>query len=143
MFCARFPLTITREGSTSGVSSGRQFQNVDENHQEIIYNGNRTAFYLRQAKDYSPKASLSDYSEELLWRSKAFSTVLYLVRTKNIKQVRDTFFQGFTTADQYVPSESEWPWHLGGASYHQRRTSIVSQQRRYLISIFNMGILYF
>ena len=90
MFCAQFPLTITREGSTSGVSSGRQFQNVDENHQEIIYNGNRTVFYLRQAKDYSPKASLSDYSEELLWRSRAFSTALYLVRTKNIKQDLET-----------------------------------------------------
>ena len=90
MFCARFPLTITREGSTSGVSSRRQFQNVDENYQEIIYNGNRTVFYLRQAKDYSPKASLSDYSEELLWRSRAFSTALYLVRTKNIKQDLET-----------------------------------------------------
>ena len=67
------------------MSSGRQFQKVDENLPEVIYNRNRTAFYLRQAEDYSLEASLSDHSEELLWRSRAFSAVLYLVRTKNIK----------------------------------------------------------
>ena len=38
--------------------------------------------------------TLLDNSEELLWRSMVFITVLYLVRTKNIKEVRDTFLQG-------------------------------------------------
>ena len=52
------------------MSSGRQFQKIDENHPEVIYNRNRTAFYLRQAEGYSPEASLSDHSEELLWRSR-------------------------------------------------------------------------
>ena len=35
--------------------------------------------------------------EELIWKSTVFSTVLYLVTTKNIKQIRDTFLQGFKT----------------------------------------------
>lgn len=35
-----------------------------------------------------------DYSEKLLWRSRVFRTVLYLVRIKNIKQVRVTYLQG-------------------------------------------------
>lgn len=38
----------------------------------------------------SPKPSFPYYSEELLWRNMVFSTV----RTKNIKQVRDTVLQG-------------------------------------------------
>ena len=43
---------------------------------------------MSQIEDYSPEDSLSDNSEELLQRSTVFSTVLYLIRTKNIKQVR-------------------------------------------------------
>ena len=38
---------------------------------------------------------ISQITEQLLQRSMVFSTVLYLVRTKNIKQVRDTFLQSF------------------------------------------------
>ena len=49
---------------------------------------------MNQTEDYSPRDSLSDNPEELLWRSMVFSTVLYLVRTKNIRQVRDTFLKG-------------------------------------------------
>ena len=44
--------------------------------------------------DYSLEAGLSANSEGLLRRSVVFSTALYLIRTKNIKQVRDTFLQG-------------------------------------------------
>ena len=80
---------------------------VDENNQYTICNRNRNKFYLSQAEDYSPEDSLSDSSEELLRRSMVFNPVLYLVRTKNIKQVRGTFLQGLKktstrTVSQYV-----------------------------------------
>ena len=52
-------------------------------------------FYLRQTEDKSLEDNLSDNSEELLQRSIFFSTVLYLVRTKNIKQ---------ETSQRYIPS---------------------------------------
>ena len=38
-----------------------------------------------------PEAGFLDYSEKLFQRSGVFLTVLYLVRTKNIKQVMITF----------------------------------------------------
>ena len=53
--------------------------------------------------------SLSDNSEELLWRSMVFSTVLDLVRTQNIKQVRCTFFQVFIRIKKHIYSESVRP----------------------------------
>ena len=90
MSCSPVSLTITRKGSISGLSSGRQFQKVDENHPEVFYNRNRTAFYLRQVEDYSADASLSDQCEDLLWRSTVCSTVLHLVRTRTIQQVIET-----------------------------------------------------
>ena len=49
--------------------------------------------------------SLSDHSEALLWRSMVFGTVVYFVRTKCIKQVRETFLQGilfFSSKDPHV-----------------------------------------
>ena len=52
---------------------------------------NRMQFDLSQTEDYSPEDNFSYNSEEPLWRSMVFSTVLYLVRTKNVRQVRDTF----------------------------------------------------
>ena len=50
---------------------------------------------MSQTEDYIPEDSFLDNSEKLLQRILVFSTVLYLVRTKNIKQIRDTFLQGF------------------------------------------------
>ena len=50
---------------------------------------------MTQIEDYGQGDSNSDYSEELLWRSMVFCTVLCLIITKNIKQVRDTSFQVF------------------------------------------------
>lgn len=50
---------------------------------------------MSQTEDYILEDSLFDNSEKLLQRILVFSTVLYLVRTKNIKQIRDTFLQGF------------------------------------------------
>ena len=43
-------------------------------------------FYVIQTEGHSLEASFPDYSEKLLGRSTVFSTVLYLVRTKNIEQ---------------------------------------------------------
>ena len=50
---------------------------------------------MSHTEDHSPEDSFPDYSEKLLQRSMVFSTALRLVRTKNIKQVRDTFLEGF------------------------------------------------
>lgn len=49
--------------------------------------------YLNQTEDYRAGDSLSDDSEELLWGSRVFSTVFFLVRTKNIHQ----------TSQGYIP----------------------------------------
>ena len=86
------------------------------NKQSII--GIKKEVYLSQTEDYSPEASFPDYSEKLLQRSMVFSIVLCVVRTNNIKQVKDIFLQGFKKTDQHIPSESVWPWHLGRESYH-------------------------
>ena len=64
---------------------------IDENE----YNKETKEFYLSQTEDYSPAGNLSDNSEELLQRSMVLDTVSHLVRTKNIKQLRDTSLQGF------------------------------------------------
>ena len=76
---------------------------------------------MSQTEDYILEDSLLDNSEKLLQRILVFSTVLYLVRTKNIKQIRDTFLQGFKKKkeiDQHIHNELVWPWHLGRESYH-------------------------
>ena len=78
---------------------------------------------MSQTEDYSLGDSLSYNFEELLQRRMVLSTVLYLVRTKNIKQVRDTFLQGSRKTDQNVHSKSAWLSHLG-REFYQRRTSI-------------------
>ena len=44
---------------------------------------------MSQNEDYSPEDSFPNYSEKMLCRSMAFSTVLYRFRTKSIKQVRE------------------------------------------------------
>ena len=81
----------------------------------------------------------SQITEDVLWRGVVSSTVFYVVRTKNIKQVRDIFLQGFkkteqnrTTTkktDQHVHSGSVWPWHLERKSYHGRSTSVGVPER--------------
>ena len=43
----------------------------------------------------SPESCFQDYSEKLIWRSRVFNIVLYLVKTKNNEQVRVTFLQCF------------------------------------------------
>ena len=83
---------------------------------------NRMQFDLSQTEDYSPEDNFSYNSEEPLWRSMVFSTVLYLVRIKNIKQVRDTFLQGFKSqVSMYTVSLALAP---GKGILSKRRTSI-------------------
>ena len=75
---------------------------------------------MSQTEDYRPEANFPECSRE----SMVFSTVLYLVREKNIKQVSNTLLQDFkTNSDQHIHNESVWPWHPGRESYHQRKTS--------------------
>ena len=66
---------------------------VNENNPQTIYNRNSKEFYLSQTEDSSQEDRFSDNSEKLLCRSVVFSTVLGLVRTKNIKCIRHTFLQ--------------------------------------------------
>ena len=73
---------------------------------------------MSQTEDYILEDSLLDNSEKLLQRILVFSTVLYLVRTKNIKQIRDTFLQGLKKNSTYIHGKSLWPWHLGREAYH-------------------------
>ena len=72
---------------------------------------------MSQTEDCSPEALFPGYSEKLLQRSRVFGTVLCLVRTKTVKQVRGAFLRGFKKKrpDQHVHSESAWVWHLGGS----------------------------
>ena len=49
----------------------------------------------------------------MLQRSRVFSTVLYLVRTENIKEVRLTFLQRFKKAQTSMYTSSQYglgPW---------------------------------
>jgi len=74
---------------------------------------------LRQTEAWK---TASHNSEELIWKSTVFSTVLYLVRIKNIKQVRDTFLQGFKSqVSMYTVSLALAP---GKGILSKRRTSI-------------------
>ena len=108
-----------------------------------IYNRSRKDFYWGQTEDYSQEDSFSDNYERLLWRCMDFSLALYLVRRKNIKQVQDTFLQGFNKKpDYHIHSVSVWLWQLRRESY-QRWTNIASQEGRQLVFIFDMDILYF
>ena len=66
-----------------------------ENNQYTICNRNRREFHVSQTEDCGPEDSLAGCSEDLLRRNSVASTVLCLVWTKNIKQVRDTFLHGW------------------------------------------------
>ena len=63
-------------------------------------NKNNGEFYLSETEDYSLGYNHSDSSEELLWRSMIFNTVLYLVRTKNITYNRSAFFKFSTKKER-------------------------------------------
>lgn len=63
-------------------------------------NKNKGEFYLSKTEDYSLGYNHSDSSEELLWRSMIFNTVLYLVRTKNITYNRSAFFKFSTKKER-------------------------------------------
>lgn len=59
---------------------------------------------MSQTEHYSPEASFSDYSEKLLQRNMVSSTVLCLVGTKSITQVRNIFPQGFKNQISTYPA---------------------------------------
>lgn len=79
----------------------------------------------------TPEARFPDDSERLPWRSRIFSTVLYLVRLKNIKQLSFCFQnkqknppkRKISSTDQHLHSDSAWPWHLEREFSHGRRMS--------------------
>ena len=87
------------------------------------------SFIWAKLKTIAPKTGRqSDDCEQLLQRSLVFRPVLHLVRTKNTKQLRDPFLQGFqkqtNKTDQHVHREPVCPQHLESESYHRRSTSI-------------------
>ena len=92
-----------------------------------IYNRNRKVLF-EPNWGLKPGRQLSDNSEELLWRNVVFSTGLYLVRTKNIKQVRDTMFkvskQNKTTTTTKTYTQVSMALAPGRDSYHWRSTGI-------------------
>ena len=74
-----------------------------------------------------PETPFPDYSQKLLQRSWIIHTVLYLMRTKNIKPVRASWLRGFRKQNktfQHVDSKSACPWPMQSESCHQRRTNI-------------------
>lgn len=91
---------------------------------------------MNQTEDCSPEIGFPDDSAKLLQRSKVSSTILCLVKTKNIKPVRETFLQGFKKTkqnetkqktDQQVHRESAWPAPEEGV------LSLVSQEEKRLM----------
>ena len=91
----------------------------------------------------SPEAYFPDDSEKLFRRCRIFSTVLYLVRTKNIKQVRDTFLQGFKKKNSPASTQQvSVALTPGKGVIIEGGPALVSQEERHLIFIFNMDILY-
>ena len=87
----------------------------------------------------SPEAHFPDDSEKLLLRSKVFSTVLYLVRTKNIKQVRVTFIQGFKKKKEQPSMYTASQHGLGtweGSLIIKGGPTLISQEGRHLIFLF-------
>ena len=78
---------------------------------------------IRTEKGFIPTSwglARTPSSQKLLRRS-SFSAQLHILsEQRTLKQVRETFFQGFKITDQNVHSESTWPWHLEREAYHQR-----------------------
>ena len=67
--------------------------------------------------------------------------VLYFVRTKNIKQVRDMFVQGLNTNQPGAGQYGLGSWE--GSLIIKAGRVLMSQERRHLIFIFNMDIVHF
>lgn len=80
--------------------------------------------------NYHLEAGLSAHSEGLLRRSMVFSTALHLVRTKNIKQGRDTFLQGVQKIDQQYTASQYGLGTWGGSLIVEGGPALVSQEGR-------------
>ena len=105
---------------------------------------NRKEFYWSQTENYSLEVNFPEDSEKLPWRSRVFSTISCLVRTKTMKLVEDTFLQDFThKKDKNEHSKSVWPWCLEESLIIKGVSALVSQKGRHLIFIFNFDILCF
>ena len=60
-----------------------------------------------------------DHSEELLQRSRVFSTFMSC-QNKDHQTSQGYVSSSFQKTDKHVHSKSVWPWQLGRESYHQR-----------------------
>ena len=81
----------------------------------------------------------------MLWRSRVFSTVFYLVRTKNIKQVRVAFLQGFKKKKEQTSMYTATQYDLGTweGILIKGVPALASQEEGRSIYTLNMGLLYF
>ena len=70
-------------------------------------------------------------------------TVVYLVRAKNTRKPEIHSYKVSRKHYQHMHSELVWPWHLRKESSRCKSFNIGVPERRHLIFIFNMDILYF
>ena len=70
-------------------------------------------------------------------------TIVYLVRAKKIRKPEIHSYKVSKTDYQQMHSKLVWPWHLREESSCCKSFNIGVQERRHLIFIFNMDILYF
>ena len=91
----------------------------------------------------SPEAHFPDDSEKLLLRSKVFSTVLYLVRTKNVNKSGIHSFK-VSKKKNWIKMHTESQYSLGtweGSLIIKRVPALTSQEGRHLS--LSSDILYF
>ena len=100
-------------------------------------------FYSSHTEVYNLEDSLSDSCEELLCRSMVFSTVLYLVITKEAWQEDIPSRLKGENTELYVHSGSVWPWHLRIESYHRWNTSNSIPEMDVFITVFKIDNPYF
>ena len=106
----------------------------DSGRQKYVHSVPRARQRIRsQTKDYNPEGSLSDDAEGPLPGSVFLSPVLCLLRTKNIKQVRGTFLQGFEekqTSMYTVSQDGLGAWE--GSLIIKGAPALASQERKCL-----------
>ena len=119
---------------------------VHENNQKTINNEKREEFSLSQTEQTNLEAHLPDDSEKLVQRSRVFSTVLYLVRTKNIKRARVAFLQSLKKKKEEQTSLCTMSQHgLGtweGSLIIKEGPAGASQGGGHLIFIFNLDFFF-
>ena len=120
---------------------------VHENNQKTINNEKREEFSLSQTEQTNLEAHFPDDSEKLVQRSWVSSTVLYLVRTKNIKRARVAFLQSLKKKKEEQTSLCTMSQHgLGtwaGSLIIKEGPAGASQGGGHLIFIFNLDFFFF